>query len=38
MHPPVHMGLILGDLVKGVASLQEQQCQLVAQGPISKLG
>lgn len=36
--PPVHTGLVLGHLVKGVTSLQEQQRQLVGQNPVSKLG
>lgn len=34
---PVHTGLIPRDLVEGVTSVQEQQRQLVDQGPVSKL-
>lgn len=34
----MHTGLVLGHLVKGVTSLQEQQRQLVSQGPVGNLG
>lgn len=34
----MHTGLVLGHLVKGVISLQEQQRQLVGQNPVRKLG
>lgn len=33
----VHVGLVAGHRVKRVASLQEQPCQLVGQGPVSEL-
>lgn len=34
----MHTGLILRDEVEGITSFQEQQRQLVDQGPVSKLG
>lgn len=34
----MHTGFVPWDLVKRVASFQEQQCQLAGQGPVSKLG
>lgn len=33
----MHTGLILRDWVEGVTSLQEQQCQLVDEGPVGSL-
>lgn len=34
----MHMGFVPRDLVQRVTSLQEQQCQLVAQGLVGELG